>query len=221
MEDAELKDIWKEYDRKLEEARMLNLQSWALNLRWFETMQQQKMRSKMSWLAFIKVLMILAGMVWIYLLAWLLLHFFHRSSPFFVVSVGAILLFNMYGIVLYLRHLVLIRQINNSESVVGAQLKLAKLQASTLYSMRVLFLQTPFFSTFFYTVGLLHDTWFLLIGPPVTLLLTAASIWLYRNLSSKNMHKKWFNKLLGSPEWTYITRSMGFIEEIEAFKNNL
>ena len=39
MQNIELDNIWKQYDQKLEEARLLNLQSWALTLQNFEMQQ--------------------------------------------------------------------------------------------------------------------------------------------------------------------------------------
>ena len=40
MNDAELTNLLESYNHRLEEARVLNLQSWALNLQCFEALQK-------------------------------------------------------------------------------------------------------------------------------------------------------------------------------------
>ena len=42
MDDLELNTLWKEYDRKLEESRVLNLQTWAVNRQTFEWLQAHR-----------------------------------------------------------------------------------------------------------------------------------------------------------------------------------
>ena len=222
MDDIEIINIWREYDRKLEEARVLNLQSWALNVQCFETLQRQKMKSKLGKLAVIKIVIAAGGVVWIFILGFLFFHSLQWSKIFFSVSVGTIFLFNVYAVIEYLRHVVLIQQINNSESIVHTQLKLAELQSATLRVTRILFLQTPFYTTFYYSSKWIMsgDPGFWFITLPVTLLFTAATIWLYRNISYKNADKKWFKILFAGPEWSYVVKSKAFIEEIEAFKSD-
>ena len=47
MEELELNALWKEYDRKLEESKVLNLQSWAVNRQTFEWLQTHKAKSRL------------------------------------------------------------------------------------------------------------------------------------------------------------------------------
>ena len=61
MQNIELDNIWKQYDQKLEEARLLNLQSWALNLQNFEMQQKQKVKSKLNKLIWQKCFLIFVG----------------------------------------------------------------------------------------------------------------------------------------------------------------
>jgi hypothetical protein len=51
--------------------------------------------------------------------------------------------------------------------------------------------------------------------------LSFVSVWLYRNIRYENVNKKWFRLLFRGPEWSYVIQSMGFIREIETFKNNI
>src|SRR5690606_4281035 len=162
MEDTELKALWQAYDQKLE-------RSLALNLHLVKELQTQKARSALRSLAWYKVLLIVLGLVWTGILGWLLYHFFAVERIFFVVSAGMVILFNIIGIASYIRHLVLIHRIDNSDHVLATQRHLAELQASTLRVMRILYLQLPFYTTFFYTREMfLHGgLWFWLSTVPV------------------------------------------------------
>jgi hypothetical protein len=222
MTDAELKNIWKEYDRKLEEAKILNLQSWALNLRSFEMIQTEKAKSKLNALARFKARVVVLGIVYILFLG-LLVFGTHFQNIYFSTSIGMILLINIIAIVIYIRHIVLIRQINYSDSITTAQKKISQLQVSTINIGRVLWAQLPFHTTWFWSSGMINystlKTW--LIPIPITILFLLVAIWLWRNISLKNAEKKWFKILFGSTEWTSLIKAKDFLNEIEDFKREL
>ena len=223
MEDLELKNIWQSYDRRLEESRILNLQSWALNLKCFEALQRQKANSKLNLLAAYNTRVIILGIVWV-LFLWVLVFGNQWENLYFTFSVSMIMLFNIFAVAVYITHNIIIKRINYSESIIDTQKKLSRLQASTINSTRILFLQTPFYSTWFW-----HSSWidysswqFWGITFPITLLLTLAAIWLFKNISLKNMHKKWLKALMMSgPEYKYVLKAKEFIEEIEEFKKDI
>jgi hypothetical protein len=223
MEDLELKNIWKEYDRKIEEAKILNLQSWVLNLQSFEYLQTQKAKSKLNALSSFKKWMIFLGIVWILFLVLLFVNSLWLSKVFFAASVGIILLFNFFAVIIYIKHTLLINEIDNSESLLETQQKIGELQASTLKSTRILFLQTPFYSTFFWSSQWISHSpqSFWVIAFPITLLLTILSVCLYRSLTFKNVNKKWFKALLGGKEWTSITKALNLLNEINEYKNEV
>jgi hypothetical protein len=225
MDDNELKNIWKDYDRRLEEARVLNLQSWALNLQCFEALQRRKMQSKLGRLALFKIMVIVLGLPWTALLSYLFMHSLSWPRLFFSipVSAGALFIFNLYAIAAYIQQLVLIRRINNSESIVDTQLRLAGLQSATLRVLRILFLQMPFYTTFLYSAAWIKgwSAWFWLSSVPVTGLFVLLALWLYRNIRYENAGRKWFRFLFNGPEWNYVVQSVTFIKEIEEFKQNI
>ncbi|GAA0549451.1 hypothetical protein [Chitinophaga japonensis] len=213
MEDIELKALWQAYDQKLE-------RSLALNLHLVKELQTQKVRSALRSLTWYKVLLIVLGLLWTGILGWLMYRLSGPQLISFTISAGMVVLFNLVGIVSYIRHLVLIHRIDNSDSVLATQKHLAELQASTLRVMRILYLQMPFYTTFLYTPAMfVHGgLWFWLSTVPVTLAFTAASIWLYRNIRLENSHKKWFRRMFDGPEWRPVTRAIAFLEEIDAFE---
>jgi hypothetical protein len=222
MEDSQLQQMWAEYDRKLEEAKILNLQSWALNLRSLEAMQMQKAKSKLNRLATFKIWVIILGIVWVLFLCTLVFSKITWQGIFFNISFGCIAFINVIAIVVYIKQVVLIRQIDNSESVVETQQKLAKLQASTLRIGSILWLQTPFWGTFFLSPAMLQSAsaFWLSFTIIITGLLTFAAIWLFRNIHYRNRHKKWFTWLFNTFEWTAVTKAMAFLDEVEEFKKS-
>jgi len=212
MEDTTLMDLWKAQEEKLDRTMQLNLFL-------LESMQKQKVRSKLNGLARIKASAVILGIAYILLLG-LLIYGNQFKNIYFSISIGAILLFNVLAVIVYLHHISLIRQVDYSQSITGAQENLSRLQAST-FNTRFLFLQTPFYSTWFWSQEMIAGSGikFWLISVPVGLLLTILAIWLYRNLRPENMHKKWVNRFIRSnPEHRSIIEAQEFLTEIEQFK---
>ncbi len=223
MEDIELKNIWHEYDKKIEEAKILNLQSWVVNLQTFEHLQSQKAKSKLNALSTWKKWMIFMGIIWIAFLIFLIFNSLEFSKIFFVTSAGAIAIFNIIAVAMYIKHTILINEIDNSESLIETQKKLAALQTSTLKVVRILFLQSPFYTTFWWSPQMIaaDPVAFWLISVPVTVFFIFLSGWLYKNISYKNAHKKWFKILFSSKEWTSVTKAMKYLNEIDEFKKEM
>jgi len=213
MDDMELKNLWQAYDQKLE-------RSLSLNLHIMQELQKQKARSVLRPLRAFKSLMIVFGIIWISILGLLVSHAFTYQGIFFALSGGAIILFNVFGIAIYIYHIVLIQQVDNSDTVIGAQKKLATLQASSIQAVRIMFLQTPFYGTFFYSPAMLASfsviNWVVAIA--VTGLLIWISIWLYRNIDYKNVDKKWFKHLFSGWEWNGVIKARAFLDEIAEFE---
>ncbi len=223
MEDAQLNNILESYNQKLEQARVLNMQSWVLNLQCFETLQKNKAKSKLKSLINFKLFAIGLGILWVLFLGYLFYFSFEKTSIFFIISCGAIILFTSLAIIVYLHHIYLISKINNSETVLKAQEEITKLKLSTLKITRILFLQAPFYCTFWWTTKMITDSpqSFWLISFPIALLFTFASLWLYRNISLKNVNKKWFKIIFNSPEWKSLINANSFLEEINSFKKEI
>ena len=223
MEDIELKNIWLAYDKKIAEAQLLNRQSWVLNFKCFETIQQQKAESSLSSLSRFKIFAVVLGIVWVLFLG-MLVWGNRFENPFFSVSVAMIALFSVYAVVVYIQHIVLIHRLNYDGNIIDTQKKIARLQASTFSSTRILWLQMPFYTTWFW-----HTKWIVLMGMkfwlipvPITLLFTFLAVYLYRNITIENMHKPWVRKLMMSgPEYKNLIRSIAFLNEIEEFRKDI
>ena len=223
MDDIQLKNILDSYNQKLEQARVLNMQSWVLNLQCFESLQKNKAHSKLKSLKVFKLFAVALGILWVIFLGYIFYFSLYTTSIFFLVSCGAVILFTSIAIIVYIHHIYLITRINNSESVVRAQEKISKLKLSTINISRILFLQSPFYCTFWWTTKMIVDSplSFWLISFPVAMLFAFASIWLYRNISLKNINKKWFKILFNSPEWNWLISANSLLEEINSFKKEI
>ena len=220
MVDIELKKMWDASNKQLEQARILNLQSRALSTKTFESLQKHKAQSKLNGLSTFKNWMIALGIIWVLFLV-LLVAGDRFKHLYFSTSIAVIAAFNIYAVAAYIKQVILINQINYESSLVDTQKKLTELQISTINIVRILFLQAPFYTTFYWnTQWMLTDIKFWLITFPISLLLFLASLWLYRNISFKNAGKKWFRLLMGGREWASIIEAKRYLEEIEEFKTN-
>ena len=212
MEDITLKNLWKAQDEKLD-------RTMKLNLFLLESLEKQKAESKLNSLARFKGWAVFLGILWVLFLG-VLVYGNQLRNIYFTVSVGMIILFTILAIIVYIKHIALIRQLDYSMPITDTQKKLSRLQAST-FNTRFLLLQTPFYTTWFWSTEMVNGmgTKFWLISVPVTLAFTALAIWMYKNLTLENMHKKWVRSLVNStPEHTSVFKAIDFLNEIEEFK---
>ncbi|MBC7938117.1 MAG: hypothetical protein H7Y86_22435 [Rhizobacter sp.] len=223
MQDSELNDIMKGYNQKLDEARLLNLQSWVLNLQHYTYQQKQKANAKLGKLTLQKKVLVFLGIIYGFALLFLAANTITWQKIFFCICTAAIGIITLYAVVVYIKQLYWIQQFNSADSIVEAQEKLVMLKDSTLSVTRILFLQTPFYCLFFVSPAMIVDSPapFILVTLPITLLFTFVTIWLYRNIDIKNAHKKWFRILFGTSEWTQLVQSKQLLDDIEEFKKEI
>ena len=215
MEDSTLKNIWHAQDEKLDRTLKLNLFI-------LESIQTQKARSKLGVLAVFKIWAVVLGILFVLLLG-VLIYGNQLKNIFFTVSIAMIMLFSIYAVVVYIKHIILIRRLDYSASITDTQKKLAKLQASTISSTGILIMQLPFHSTWFWSWQMINDNgmkfWF--IAVPVTIAFTIVGIWLYKNISEKNIDKKWVKRLVNvGPEYKNVVQARKFLAELEEFKKD-
>ncbi len=184
-------------------------------------LQTQKAKIKLNKLAIFKKWAIALGIGLVALLCFLIFNTITWQGIFFNISLGMIALFTQLAVIAYIRQVLLIHQIDESNSLVETQQKLAVLQSSTLRITGILWLQMPFYCTMSLTPAMLANggikAW--VISIVVTGLFTFAAIWLYRNIHYKNRHKKWFKILFNNLEWTYVTKAIEYLDEIDKFKH--
>ncbi len=214
MSTDEFQQIWKAYDAKLEK-------SLQLNLRLLTEVQSQKARSVLGALVTGRIFMIVVAGVYLALMCFGF--WFVRTQPVMAVSFAVIILCTLLAVGEYIREIGVIRGMNYGENIVDNQIKLAGIQSSIIRSIRISWLQLPFWSTFFISNELLRKGGreFLLIQIPITLLLTIVAVFFYRNITIEYAgRKKWVKAMIRGTGIKSISRAMDFMKEIEDFKKD-
>ena len=213
MEDIEIINLWKSYDKKLEANLLLNRKN-------VEDITKMKVQSLLTSMKPLKVFTILIGIIWVGFLDVLIINLFHIASPFFLISAGILVLLNKLAIGLYLYQLIVIHQVDISEPILASQDKLARLKSTTLLVTRLLFLQLPLWTTFYWNESMLENgnIVLLILQIVVTLLFTFAAVWLFRNIKYENRDKKWFRLIFNGKEWSPVIKSMELLSQIDEYR---
>jgi hypothetical protein len=98
---------------------------------------------------------------------------------------------------------------------------LSKLKISTLWVTRILFLQLPVWTTFWWNETMLLD-WGILqwvFTMFFTISFTVIVIWLFFNIKYENRNKKWFQLIFRGKEWTPLMNSIELLDQVEFYKD--
>ena len=213
MEDTEIINLWKSYDKKLEENLLFNKKN-------AEDITKIKVQSFLSSMKPMKIFIVLFSLLWVGFVDILIFNIFAVASPFFLVSAAIHVLLTKLAIGIYLYQLILIYQVDINEPVLATQEKLVRLRSTTLWISRLLFLQLPVWTTFWWNEIMLREwnvfQW--LISGSVTLAFAIAAIWLFFNIKFENKDKKWFRLLFTGIEWNPLIKSMELLSQIDEYK---
>ncbi|GAB3517100.1 hypothetical protein [Emticicia fontis] len=213
MEDKEFINLWKAYDKKLED----NL---SLNQKNAEDITKIKLHSHLLSMKPLKIFTIIIGILWVIFVDSLIFIAFKVGISFFLVSAIIQVLLTKLAIGVYIYQLILINQVDISDSVLATQQKIATLKSSTIWITRLLFLQFPVWNTFYWTQGMWENggIWFYIIQIPLTAAFVYLAIWMFINIKYENRNKKWFRLIFKGKEWTPLMKSMEILEQIEEYK---
>jgi hypothetical protein len=220
MELDELKDLWSEYDRKLDKSLRLNRQLLRqLNL--------DKARSKLRKLMVIKILELAIQFVTVGFLIYYAVRSIERWMFLFlaIVLIGFVLActllsFRQINIILQLK-------LGYSDAIAPMQKKLEKLKILVVQYVKMSYLAFPI-SPLFSVLG--ADIWFnydfFLHGGQefwtIMILLSIASIpfisWIHYQLSQKEIKPFWVKNFLDGSGWSQITHANNFLKEIDNFE---
>jgi len=216
MESVNIEKIWKAYDQKLEK-------SLQVNQKLVEEVQTQKAKSKLKSLILGKVALLILCLGWAIFLGVVFTTAVRISFVFLAVSAGVGVITTLLFIFYYIYHIVLIIEIDNSESIMETQEKLATLKSSTLQLIRYEFIQAPFYTTWYLDILLRHNPgnlfWFIQIAVIAALVLLTG--WWIKNVSIRNADKKWFKWFTDGTGWESVVKAGEFMREIEAFKRDV
>lgn len=213
MEDIELIHLWKSYDKRLEESLSFNRQNAA-------DITHIKVRSALAAMKPGKIFALLAGIIWVILVDSILISTIHIASPFFLVSAGIQVLLTKLAMGIYLYQLVLIQQVDVNAPILDTQEKLSRLKSSTLWCARLLFLQLPVWTTFYWNRSMLDNgnVWLYGLQILVTASFTYLAIWLFINIRYKNSHQKWFQLIFSGNEWNPVIKAMELLQQIQEYR---
>jgi hypothetical protein len=215
MEDIEIINLWKSYDKKLEENLLFNKKN-------AEEITKLKVKSFLSSMKPMKIFIVLASLIWVGFVDTLIINLYHIASPFFLISALIHVLLNKLAIAIYLYQLILIHQVDINEPIIKTQEKLGRLQSATLWITRLLFLQLPVWTTFYWNESMLElgNFWLYSIQFLVTASFTYLAFWLFFNIKYENRDKKWFRLIFNGTEWNPIIKSMQLLSQIDEYKND-
>src|SRR5690554_154173 len=217
MNELELKKLWQTTNEKLEVTDVLNRKN-------TEDITRIKVHGFLGSMKPIKIFTLLVGVVWVGLGAIILSHIylyaFSEANKFFLISATVQVALTAIALWIYLYQLITIYQVDITDPILKTQKTLANLRLSTLWSARIMFLQLPVWTTFWWNETMFTD-WNLLqwaMTAIVTVLFTYAAVWLFFNIKYENRNKKWFRLIFNGKEWTPLMKSMALLEQVEAYK---
>ncbi len=215
MENTDIINIWKSYDKKLEENLVLNRKNAA-------DITKLKVQSLLQSMKPLKIFTIFIGILWIGYIDTLIVSSFHIVSSYFLISAIIQVVLTKLAIGIYLYQLILIHTVDISEPILNTQEKLSRLKSSTLWVTRLLFLQLPVWTTFYLNDSMLANgnIWLYMLQFLVTVSFSYIAIWLFFNIRYENRDKRWFRLIFEGKEWTPVLKSIELYEEIEEFKQS-
>jgi len=210
MDYNDILNTWKSYDLRLAENLRLNRKN-------AEDITRMKVNSFLRSMQPIKIFTILVGIAWVFFLLTMVLALFSVASPFFLVSAALLAFLNAIAIGIYLYQAILIYQADISEPILATQEKIASLKSTTLWIARILFLQLPLWTIFYWNNSMLENGHFalLVLQALVTFVFAYTGIWLFFNISFKNRNKRWFLLIFQGNEWTPLIKSMDLLEQVK------
>ncbi len=217
MEDKQLLSLWRMQNEKIEQS--LNINRTLL----LDTIQQ-KAKHSMGSLVRLKTLGIIAFVFYLYFLGYILYSCFQNYtevSIYFMVSLSAIFLINLRGLVDYVKHLIWTNNINYEGNILEIQQELSRLQISIVEHTKIMILQLPFWTTLY-----LSEEWFpsmvswkyMIFQGLLTGTMTFCAYWLYKNQNVENLDKKWYRSLIAGSGGKSVRKALEFYKEIEIFK---
>jgi hypothetical protein len=217
MNENELKSLWQSANEKLERSLHVSKKN-------TDEISRLKAQNILASMKPIKIFTLFVGIIWVLfggiIITNLFVYAYDKVSLFFVYSAAAQLLLTAVAIGIYLYQLIMISNVNISDSVIAAQKEISKLKCSTLWSAKILFLQLPFWTTFYLSKEMIisGNIVYILVNGFFTLLFAYSAIWLFMNIKYENRNKKWFQWIFRGKEWQPILQAMEWVKQIDDYQ---
>ena len=206
MNELELKELWKTTNEKLEESFILSKKN-------TDEVTKIKVHSILCSMKPMKIFTLLVGVLWVgigaIVLSSIYVNTFSEANKFFLLSASIQVGLTAIALYVYLYQLVTIYQVDITDPIIKTQEKLVSLKMSTLWVTRILLLQLPVWTVFWW-----NQTMLLFF----TISFTVVAIWLFFNINYENKDKKWFQLISKGKEWTPLMKAMELLEQVEDYK---
>lgn len=217
MNEKEIKKMWKTSNEML-------VKNFALNKSISEDLTRLTTFHLIGTMKPIKIFTILIAIIWVgigaYLLGNIYIHSFTEANKFFLFSATVHIGLTGIALLLYLYQTIKIYSIDITKPILKTQETLLKLKTSTLWVARIMFLQLPVWTIFWWNESMFIEwnlfQWF--ITATLTLLFTIAALWLFFNIRFENRNKKWFKLIFRGREWEPLLKSMELLNQIDKFE---
>lgn len=216
MNELELKKLWQTANEKIEKTITIN----RINS---DEISQLKVYNFISSMKPLKIFTLLTGIIWVGLgtviLSNLYGYAFSEVNKFFLFSASVQVGLTAIALFIYIYQLITIYQVDITEPILKTQKKLVSLKISTLWIARILFLQLPVWTTFWWNEFMFQEWNFFqwIITGSVTFLFAFAALWLFFNIRIENKDKKWFKFIFNGKEWTPLIKSMELVEQLDEY----
>ena len=214
MNDTDLKYLWKTGNEQI----AIGQTSDKTNL---DSLTKRNVTHFLSSMKPIKIFTLLVGLLWVlgigYVLIKLTINAYEQVSPYFLYSAYFQLMLTAIAVILYIFQLSTLYSIDFDKPVIILQKTLINLKVSTLNITRILMLQLPFWTTFYWNESMFKNgtlPFFILQGA-VTISFTYLSLWLFFNLTFENADKWWFKLLFQGKEWEPLMTSIEILNDME------
>ena len=217
MNENELKLLWQTTNEKLNGSLRVNKKN-------TDDITRLKAQNVLSSMKPIKIFTLVVGIIWVIglgsFLTNLIVNHLGEVSPFFLFSATIQVLLTAITIGVYVYQIDIINKIDFSQPVLTIQENVSKLKISTLNVTRLLFLQLPVWTTFYWNEKMfVTENWLLwILQCVVTLFFTYLALWLFFNIKYENRQKKWFQVIFSGKEWQPILQSMELLNQIEQYQ---
>lgn len=214
MNDTDLKYLWQTGNEQIAISQKSDKTS-------LDKLTKRNVSHFLSSMKPIKIFTLLAGLLWVlgigYVLIKLTINAYDQVSLYFLYSAYFQVMLTAVAVILYIIQLSTLYSIDFNKPVVILQKTLIKLKASTLNITKILILQLPFWTTFYWNESMFKNgtlPLFILQGA-VTISFTYLSLWLFFHLKFENADKWWFKLLLQGKEWEPLITSINILNEME------
>lgn len=209
MNITELTELWQNQQVHLR-------QNMEMNKVLAKEVQTLKLQQLFASMRPIKIFTLVVGLLWVVFVDSILVATYGIASPYFFWSALLQSVITKVAIGVYLYQLILLYQTDVSHAVSAVQQRIAHLTLSTLWVTRILFLQLPLWTTFWWTESFING-----ISPlaksllfTVAILFTAAGLWMFINIRIENSPKTWFRWIFRGQEWDPLMKAKAVLEEL-------